>query len=100
MTIQKSRSGSSLVFSLEGQLTALTAPQLNEQLTAAVSEAEEIIIDMEHLDYLASAGIRVLLTVHKQMMQKGKRLILRRIREDLLDIFDVTGMSECLTIEK
>jgi len=99
MTIRKDRDGDVLTIVLEGEITAVTAPELNEVLTEAVQEDVDIIIDMEQVPYIASAGMRVLLTAQKQK-NKNRRLVLRRIRPDIMEIFEVTGMTECLTIEE
>ena len=72
MTIQKNRDGNKLEIKLEGKLTAITAPDLEKELADAEKDVDEVVIDMENLDHVASAGLRTLLTLQKRMRKIRK----------------------------
>ena len=87
-----------LELALEGRLDTMTAPELEAELKTSMSSADTLTLDCEKLDYISSAGLRVLLTAHKAMSSKGgMRLI--HINEVVQEVFDVTGFSDILTIE-
>ncbi|MBR6952068.1 MAG: STAS domain-containing protein [Oscillospiraceae bacterium] len=84
---------------LEGRLDTVTAPELEKQLKDAMDDAAELVLGMEKLDYISSAGLRVLLSAHKIMAGKGGALKLTGVSDIIMDIFDTTGFSEILNIE-
>ncbi len=98
MTITKKQNGSSLEIALEGRLDTMTAPDLEAELKACLSGADSLILDCEKLDYISSAGLRVLLTAHKAMSGKGGMRVIH-INEVVQEVFEVTGFSDILTIE-
>lgn len=98
MNIQQIRNGNELVLALEGRLDTVTAPELEEALKDALEGVEELILDFEKLDYISSAGLRVLLVAQKTMSQQGSMKI-RNVNEIIREVFDVTGFSDFLTIE-
>lgn len=83
---------------LEGRVDTTTAPQLEQEIKASMDGATELIFDFKKLDYISSAGLRVLLSAHKAMMKQGEMKI-RNVNEVVMEIFDVTGFSDILTIE-
>ena len=98
LNISKALEEDGAVFTLEGQLDTLTAPNLEEELLEAIPEIDRLTLDFEKLDYISSAGLRVLLSAQKKMAAKdGMKLV--RVCEPIREIFDVTGFSEILTIE-
>lgn len=98
MTITKKQNGSDLEIALEGRLDTMTAPELEAELKSCLGGADRLTLDCEKLDYISSAGLRVLLTAHKTMSSKsGMRLI--HINEVVQEVFEVTGFSDILTIE-
>ncbi len=98
MNIQQIRNGNELVLALEGRLDTVTAPELEAALKDALEGVETLILDFEKLDYISSAGLRVLLVAQKTMSQQGSMKI-RNVNEIIREVFDVTGFSDFLTIE-
>ena len=98
MTINKQQNGAALTLALEGRLDTTTAPQLEAELKASLNGAESLILDFSKLDYISSAGLRVLLSAHKQMAGKSGMKI-RNANEIVQEVFDVTGFADILTIE-
>ena len=98
MTINKTKNGGELIIALEGRLDTTTAPQLEEELKAALPGVTALIWDMSSLAYLSSAGLRVLLAAQKQMNKQGSMKV-TNVNETIMDIFEVTGFVDVLTIE-
>lgn len=98
MNINKELNGNEMVIMLEGKLDTTTAPQLEEEMKPAMEEAEKIVLDFEKLEYISSAGLRVLLSAQKVMVKKGGMTI-KNVNETIMDIFEVTGFVDILTIE-
>lgn len=99
MTITKTQDGSSLTLTLAGRLDTTTAPQLEAELKQSVSGVTALTLDFGALEYLSSAGLRVLLSAQKVMNKQGSMTI-RNVNETIMEIFEVTGFSDILTIEK
>ena len=98
MTITKKQDGNSLEIALEGRLDTMTAPDLEKELNASLDAAETLTMNLAGLDYISSAGLRVLLSAHKAMSAKGGMKI-RNVNEIVREVFDVTGFADILTIE-
>ena len=98
MTITSNKNGSALEIALEGRLDTMTSPELEAELNAKLDGAESLIFDFSKLDYISSAGLRVLLSAHKKMSGKGG-MIVRNVNEIVQEVFEVTGFSDILTIE-
>lgn len=98
MTICKKQNGSSLTLAVEGRLDTITAPELEKELKESLDGVSELILDFEKLDYISSAGLRVLLSAKKAMMNKGGMKVVN-VGEIVREVFDVTGFSDFLTIE-
>ena len=98
MTINKKLDGSTLTIALEGRLDTTTSPQLESELQDALGGVTELIFDLEKLEYISSAGLRVLLTAQKTMNAQGS-MVLHNTSDDIKEIFDVTGFSDILTLE-
>jgi anti-sigma B factor antagonist/stage II sporulation protein AA (anti-sigma F factor antagonist) len=85
---------------LSGQLDTLTAVEFEKEVHRALSdERKHIVLNGEELTYISSAGLRLLLTLQKGMKNKGGTLRLRNIRQEIMEIFHITGFSSILTIE-
>lgn len=97
MKILKEVDGGALVLTLEGRLDTTTAPDLENEL-GDLSGVEELVIDMENLDYISSAGLRVILKAQKIMNEKGS-MKLKNVGESIMEVFEITGFSDFLTIE-
>ena len=98
MNILKTREGGKLTVALEGRLDTTTAPQLETELRAALDGVSDLTFDLAALDYISSAGLRVLLSAQKAMNKRGEMLV-RNASADLMEIFEVTGFVDILNIE-
>lgn len=98
MKITKTVNGSSLCLALEGRLDTTTAPELEAALKASVDGITELTIDMKFLDYLSSAGLRILLGAQKTMNKQGNMRVVH-VNDMIREIFEVTGFADILTIE-
>ena len=98
MTINQAKNGSKLTLALEGRLDTTTAPQLEEVVRTALDGVTDLEFDFAHLEYVSSAGLRVLLAAQKTMNKQGN-MVIHNANSDLMDIFEVTGFSDILTIE-
>jgi anti-sigma B factor antagonist len=98
MTITKKTNGNELEIALEGRLDTMTAPELEKELKDNLNGVTLLVLDFGKLDYISSAGLRVLLSAHKALSAKGG-MKLRNVNEVVQDVFDVTGFSDILDIE-
>ena len=98
LNITKSTENNALTIALEGRLDTTTAPELETELKAALPGVASLTIDMGKLEYISSAGLRVLLSAQKIMNKQGEMKI-THANETILEIFEVTGFSDILTIE-
>ena len=98
MTINTAKEGTALTVALEGRLDTTTAPELEAALNEALDGVEALTIDLEKLEYISSAGLRVLLSAQKRMMKQGEMKV-THVSETIMEIFEVTGFSDILTIE-
>ena len=97
MTITKNRDGRRLTVALEGRLDTTTSPRLEAELRTDVNGITELEFDLEKLDYISSAGLRVLLAAQKVMNRQGNMQI-KNVKPEIMEIFDVTGFSDILNI--
>ena len=97
LNIQKSVENGSASFALSGRLDTMTAPELEKALTESLSGVSELTLDFENLDYVSSAGLRVLLSAQKLMSKQGGMKLVH-VNETIMEIFEVTGFSDILTI--
>ena len=98
MTINKKQDGDKLTIAVEGRLDTVTAPQLETELKASLDGIKDLIFDLAALDYVSSAGLRVLLSAQKTMNKQGKMTV-KGANESIMEIFDVTGFIDLLNIE-
>ena len=104
MKITRSMNGTRLTVALEGRLDTTTAPELEQALKESMDGANELTMDFAKLDYISSAGLRVLLSAHKTMMKKGggsapSGMKVVNANEMVKEVFDVTGFADILGIE-
>lgn len=97
MTIDKNLEGSVLNVAISGRLDTTTAPELEEQLKPALEGVTELNLNFADLEYISSAGLRVLLSVQKIMNKQGSMKIFNVIPE-IMEVFDITGFTDILTI--
>lgn len=98
MIITKELNGTTLEIALEGRLDTVTAPDLEAELNKSLDGAESLVLDFSKLEYISSAGLRVLLSAHKAMSGKGGMKV-KNVNEIVKEVFEVTGFSDILTIE-
>ncbi len=98
LNINKNVEKDCVEYALKGRLDTVTAPELEKELKDAAESASSIVLDFAGLDYISSAGLRVLLATHKLMSGKGE-MKLKNVNETVMEIFEVTGFSEILNIE-
>ena len=98
MTIEKMRNNNELTVSLEGRLDTVTAPSLEAELKANLDGIQELVLDFQKLEYISSAGLRVLLMAQKTMNKQGS-MVIRNVNETIAEVFEITGFAEILTIE-
>lgn len=98
MTIEKILNGTELTMTITGRLDTTTAPQLEAEFKQNIGGVEKLVLDFTALEYLSSAGLRVLLAAQKVMNKQGE-MIIRNVNETINEIFEVTGFIDILTIE-
>ena len=98
MKITKTMNGTTLNIALEGRLDTTTAPELEQALKESLDSATALTLDFSALDYISSAGLRVLLSAHKTMSKKGG-MVVKNVNEIVSEVFDVTGFADILNIE-
>ena len=98
LDVSKNLKGSKLEFILKGRLDTITAPQLEEEVRAAIDSIDELEFDFGELTYISSAGLRVLLYAQKTMNQKGSMAV-KNVPDEIQEILDVTGFSDILTLK-
>ena len=98
MNIEQKRNGTALTIAPEGYLDTTTAPELRAVLETALEGVKELTFDFEKLEYISSAGLRQLLFAQKTMNEQGTMKVIH-VNEVILEIFEVTGFADVLTIE-
>ena len=97
LKITKETGDGSARIALEGRLDTITSPELEQELVEMLPTLQELTLDLEKLEYISSAGLRVLLSAQKTMMKQGTMTV-RHVNETVMEIFEVTGFSDILTI--
>jgi len=98
MQIEKSQTNGDVTLSLTGRLDTSTAPQLEAAIQESIENINSLILDFSKLDYISSAGLRVLLSAQKKLQTKGG-MVIRGVCENVMEIFEITGFADFLTIE-
>lgn len=98
MNIQKKQDGTNLTIALEGRLDTTTAPELENEIKASIDGVTALVLDFEKLDYISSAGLRVLLGTQKTMAKQGS-LTICNVNDTVKEVFDITGFSDILNIQ-
>ena len=99
LNIEKEKDQKSLKIAVEGRLDTTTAPDLERAIKEDIDDVDSLLIDLEKLEYISSAGLRVLLAAQKIMNRQGS-MIIRNVKPDIVEIFDVTGFVDILNIEE
>ena len=98
LKINKTCEDAKLTVALEGRLDTTTSPELEKSLQESLDGVSELVMDLAGLEYISSAGLRVLLSAQKQMMKQGSMKVIH-VKETVMEIFEVTGFVDILTIE-
>lgn len=98
MKIEKQQSEKKMNIKLIGRLDTITSPQLEKELSECLAGVEELIFDFTELQYLSSAGLRVLLSAQKRMNRQGSMMI-TNVNDNIMEIFEITGFIDIMSIE-
>ena len=98
MEIQKTVNGTALTVAVEGRLDTTTSPQMEEELRNSIDGITDLVLDFGKLEYVSSAGLRVLLAMQKIMNRQGK-MTLKNVGDVVMEVFEVTGFVDILNIE-
>ena len=98
MTIEKNVNGNELTIMVGGRLDTVTAPELEKEMKDSIEGVEKLVLDFASLDYISSAGLRVVLAAQKIMNKQGE-MIVKNVNETVNEIFEITGFCDVLTIE-
>jgi anti-anti-sigma factor len=99
MRIEEKREGSKATVSLEGRLDTVTTPEVTAALEGTLDGVSELILELSGLEYVSSAGLRLILTLHKQMNAKNGRLVVRNSTPGVRDVLEMTGFTDFLALE-
>ena len=101
MTINQNQNNETLVLEPEGRLDTITAPELEAVVEKIPENVKELVVDMDKLEYISSAGLRVILSAHKLMCEgRSGTMHVRNVCDGIMEIFDMTGFSDVLNIEE
>ena len=98
LNIKKSIQNGTAIFALEGRLDTITAPELETEIKNALPGLNELTLDLANLDYVSSAGLRVFLLAYKAMAAQGEMKVCN-IKEEVMEVFEMTGLTDILTVE-
>jgi len=99
MQIEKEKQEKMLILKLSGRLETSTAPKLQEVVEKELEEVTELRLDMKNLEYVSSAGLRVLLAASKKMKAKNAVMTVYNVNEEVMEVFKITGFNEILSIQ-
>lgn len=99
MDVTKTKTGDKLILGISGKLSAATAEAFDAEVQEAIAESNHIEMDFTEVSYVASAGLRVLIAAQKKLNACNGVLALRNIREDILEVFEITGLDEVFDIQ-
>ena len=98
MTIEIKRNAEETTIELVGRLDTTTAPALDKTISEDIGDTKKLVLDIKGLEYISSAGLRVLLSAQKKMQVIGS-MIVKNVRDEVMDVFEMTGFDDILTIE-
>lgn len=98
MNIEMKRNEQEVVVEVEGRLDTITAPTLEKEINENINDTDTFILDLKALEYISSAGLRVLLGAQKKMQKRGSMKV-RNVREEIMEVFEMTGFADILAIE-
>jgi anti-sigma B factor antagonist len=98
MMIEKTMNGTAVVLKIVGRLDMTTAHELEAAINGCIAGIKELVLDCSELEYVSSAGLRVILNAQKQMSLQGDMKLIH-VNETIMEVFDITGFADILTIE-
>ncbi|MBO4424234.1 MAG: STAS domain-containing protein [Spirochaetales bacterium] len=98
MEFKKVKEGTKLTYTVSGRLDTNTSPELNDDIAASLGDVTELVMDIKDLEYISSAGVRVLLSAYKVMKKQGT-MVLKNVPEIVRSVLSVTGLLDFFTIE-
>ncbi|MBO7310654.1 MAG: STAS domain-containing protein [Clostridia bacterium] len=98
MTIEIKRNAEEFTIKLVGRLDTTTAPALDKTINEDIADAKKLVLDIKELEYISSAGLRVLLGAQKKMQKIGSMKVIN-VREEVMEVFEMTGFADILVIE-
>ena len=98
MTIKIKKNNQETVIEIVGRLDTITAPALDKTINEDMGEVKNLVLDLTDMEYISSAGLRVLLAAQKKMQKIGAMKV-TGVREEVMEVFDMTGFTDILTIE-
>lgn len=98
MKIEVKRNSEALVIEVGGRLDTTTAPTLDKTINDNINETKNLVLDLKELQYISSAGLRVLLSAQKKMQSIGSMKV-KNVCEEIMEIFEMTGFADILSIE-
>ena len=98
MKIEKKIQDETITLAIRGRLDTTTAPELEEEINELGDSFQELVLDCGELSYISSAGLRVLLSAQKAANANGSRMTLTHVNEEIMEVFDMTGFSNFLSI--
>ena len=98
MKIDKNLDGAKLTIALQGRLDTMTAPELEKEVQGSLDGVADLVFDLAQLEYVSSAGLRVLLAAQKLMNKQGS-MVVKNANEQIMEVFEVTGFTDILNIE-
>lgn len=99
MKIEKQQTGKELHVKIIGRLDTMTSPQLEKELSECLGGVEKLVFDFVDLQYVSSAGLRVLLSTQKRMKSQRGDMVIQNVNDDVMEVFEITGFVDILTIE-
>jgi anti-sigma B factor antagonist len=99
MTIEIKRNSDATIIEIAGRLDTTTAPALDKTISENIDAAENLVLDVKGLEYISSAGLRVLLSAQKRMQKVGSMRLIN-VCEEVMDVFEMTGFADILTIDR
>ncbi len=99
MTINKQENNTELIIAPKGRIDTVTAPILEKELKSSIENKASLILDFKEVEYISSAGLRIILSAQKIMSSQGE-MKLKNVNDTVMEVLNITGFSEILTIEK
>ena len=99
MEVAKELNGKALVVHVKGEVDTTTAPDLDKEVSEDIAKVDDLALDFENVNYVSSAGLRVILSLYKRMNDKGGAFALRNVNSEVMTVLEMTGFTTFLTIK-